>query len=60
MRTEISNVDELRDVLGQPHERVLRKDRTTLAPEQIAWLKESPFCLLPTPAADARRRVPQR
>ena len=52
MRTEISNVDELRDVLGQPHERVLRKDRTTLAPEQIAWLKESPFCLLSTSAAD--------
>jgi PPOX class probable FMN-dependent enzyme len=52
MRTEISTVEELRDVLGQPLERVLEKDRQTLAPEQVAWLRESPFCLMATSAAD--------
>ncbi|MDQ3156520.1 MAG: pyridoxamine 5'-phosphate oxidase family protein [Actinomycetota bacterium] len=52
MRSEISTVDELHEVLGQPLERVLRKDRATLAPEQMAWLRESPFCLLGTSAAD--------
>lgn len=52
MRIEISSVNELRDVLGQPLERVMRKDRAALAPEQIVWLRESPFCLLSTSAAD--------
>lgn len=52
MRTEITSVDELREVLGHPLERVLRKDRDSLAPEQIAWLKESPFCLVSTSGAD--------
>lgn len=52
MRNEISTVEQLRDVLGQPLERVLRKDRATLAPEQMAWLRESPFCLVGTSAVD--------
>lgn len=52
MRTEISTLDELRRVLGHPLERVLKKDRETLAPEQIAWLGESPFCLIATASAD--------
>lgn len=52
MRTEITTADELRDIIGRPMERVLKKDRATLAPEQIAWLRESPFCLVSTSAAD--------
>lgn len=51
MRTEITSVDELREILGQPLERVLKKDRDSLAPEQIAWLKASPFCLVATSGA---------
>ena len=51
MRGEISTIDQLRDVLGEPLERVLRKDRATLAPEQMAWLRESPFCLVGTSVA---------
>ena len=52
MRSEISTTDQLRDVLGEPMDRVLKKDRATLAPEQMAWLRESPFCLVGTSAAD--------
>lgn len=35
-----------------PLERAVKKDRATLAPEQIAWLKESPFCLVATSATN--------
>ncbi len=52
MRTEITTVDALREVIGNPLERVLQKDRATLAPEQIAWLGQSPFCLIGTSALD--------
>lgn len=52
MRTEITTVEELHDVLGRPLERAVKKDRASLAPEQIAWLQASPFCLMATSGAD--------
>lgn len=52
MRTEISTVDELRDVIGRPLDRVIEKERTSLTPEHLAWLGASPFCLVATSAAD--------
>ncbi len=49
--TEITTVEQLRALLGEPLERVLKKDRPSLAPMQVEWLKASPFCLVGTSSA---------
>jgi uncharacterized protein len=47
--TEITSEAELREVIGGfPSRRAATKDRTTLHPLQIEWLKTSPFCVLAT------------
>jgi uncharacterized protein len=47
--TEITSEAELREVIGGfPNRRAATKDRTTLHPLQIEWLKTSPFCVLAT------------
>lgn len=49
---EITSLEELRALLGEPLPRVLAKDRARLHPEHISWLGASPFCLVATSAAD--------
>lgn len=48
MRTEITTETELRDLLGEPMQRVLDKDRRTFTSEHRAWIAASPFCLVAT------------
>jgi PPOX class probable FMN-dependent enzyme len=49
---EITTEAELREVLGEPSERVANKDRTRLHPHHRSWLAASPFCLVATANAD--------
>ncbi len=50
--TEITTEAELRELLGEPSQRVLDKDRTRLHDLDRAWLAASPFCLVATSATD--------
>jgi PPOX class probable FMN-dependent enzyme len=53
--TEITTEAELRDVLGgYPSGRAVTKERPSLHPLQIEWLKTSPFCVLATSDAEGR------
>ena len=48
----VTSAEELRELLGVPHPRVLAKDRPTLDPLHVEWLAGSPFCLVATSGAD--------
>ena len=48
MRTEITNEAELRELLGEPMQRVLDKDSQVFLPEHRAWIAASPMCLVAT------------
>jgi uncharacterized protein len=51
--TEITSPEELREALGGfPSGRAVTKERPTLHPLQIEWLRRSPFCVLATSDAD--------
>lgn len=50
--TDITTAAELRELLGEPSQRVLDKDRTRLHDLDREWLAASPFCLVATSAAD--------
>lgn len=50
----ITTEAELRDLLGEPMQRVLEKDRASFSPEHRAWLAASPFCLVATSDASGR------
>ena len=50
--SEIHDVDELREVLGEPQPPAVAKDRDRLLPVHVAWLEASPLCLLATSGAD--------
>ncbi len=51
--TEITSEAELREALGGfPSGRAVSKERTSLHPLQIEWLKTSPFCVLATSDAE--------
>jgi uncharacterized protein len=50
--TEITTVDELSDLVGEPVRRVAEKVRPSLHELDRAWLARSPFCLIATSAAD--------
>jgi len=51
--TEITTEAELRDTLGgYPSGRSVTKERTSLHPLQIEWLRTSPFCVLATSDAE--------
>jgi len=45
---EITSVDQLVELLGEPTQRVKDKDRTALIDVDRDWLAASPFCLLAT------------
>ena len=52
--SDVTTVEELRDLLGEPSARVLSKDRTALHELDRAWLAASPFCLVATSDAQGR------
>ena len=52
--TEISTVDDLGDLLGEPDPRARDKGRTALLDVDRAWLAATPFCVLATSSADGR------
>jgi PPOX class probable FMN-dependent enzyme len=52
--TEISTVDELVDLLGEPGARARDKGRAALLDVDRDWLAASPFCVLATASADGR------
>ena len=49
---EISSETELRELLGQPTQRAITKERVRLHERDRDWLAASPFCLIATCAAD--------
>jgi hypothetical protein len=49
---EITSEAQLRELLGEPIERVAKKERTALHAHDRAWIARSPFCLLATAGAD--------
>ena len=50
--TEVHDLAELRDLLGEPSQLVRDKDRDRLHDLDRQWLAASPFCLIATSAAD--------
>ena len=51
---EITSLEDLREVLGEPGQRVLDKDSLQLLPVHRLWLQASPFCILATADAEGR------
>ncbi|WFE38088.1 pyridoxamine 5'-phosphate oxidase family protein [Micromonospora sp. WMMD998] len=49
---EITNAEELRELLGAPTPRAVAKERRTLHRRDREWLAASPFCLVATAGAD--------
>ncbi|MGH1563421.1 pyridoxamine 5'-phosphate oxidase family protein [Mumia sp. DW29H23] len=52
--TEITTVEELRALVGEPLPRVRDKVLTELVEDHVAWLGASPFCLVSTSDASGR------
>lgn len=52
--SDVTSVEQLRELLGEPSARVLGKDRAALHDLDRAWLAASPFCLVSTADADGR------
>ena len=50
--TEITTLDELRELVGEPQSRAANKERTELSDVHRRWLAVSPMCFLATAAAD--------
>jgi PPOX class probable FMN-dependent enzyme len=50
--TEITDLDALTELLGQPVPRVRDKERTELTDLDVAWLSASPFCVVATSSDD--------
>jgi len=51
---DVTDADQLRELLGEPSARVLDKDRTALHDLDRAWLAASPFCLVSTSDGQGR------
>lgn len=49
---EITSESELRELLGEPGEGAVKKERSSLHRHDRAWIAASPFCLLATAGAD--------
>ena len=52
MRREVSSVEELRAIVGEPNEAVAKKVSPQLAPIHRDWLAHSPLCFVATTDAD--------
>jgi uncharacterized protein len=49
---EITSEAELRELLGTPMERTIKKERRHLHPHDRSWIAASPFCLIATAGPD--------
>src|SRR5919206_4869808 len=49
---EVTSPAELRDLLGEPMERAVKKEHQRLHPHHRSWIAAAPFCLLATAGAD--------
>jgi uncharacterized protein len=49
---EVGSANELRELLGAPHERAVAKERAQLHSKDRDWLAASPFCVVATCDAD--------
>jgi uncharacterized protein len=49
---EVGSANELRELLGAPHERAVAKERVRLHSKDRDWLAASPFCVVATCDAD--------
>lgn len=54
MRREVTSVDELRAIVGEPDHYVATKVKDRLSPVQRDWLAHSPLCFVATTDADGR------
>jgi PPOX class probable FMN-dependent enzyme len=50
--TEITDVEALTGLLGEPSARARDKERTELTDLDVAWLSASPFCIVATSSGD--------
>jgi PPOX class probable FMN-dependent enzyme len=48
MRREVTTVDELRSIVGEPDDYVANKVKSRLSPTQRDWLAHSPLCFVAT------------
>jgi PPOX class probable FMN-dependent enzyme len=53
-RAPVTDVDELRALVGEPTDRVAKKVRPELLPIHLDWLARSPFAFVATTDADGR------
>src|SRR5687768_17373388 len=51
-QVEITSGAELRELLGEPLERAVKKEHRRLHPHHRSWIAQAPFCVLATAAAD--------
>ncbi|MBC2961277.1 pyridoxamine 5'-phosphate oxidase family protein [Nocardioides deserti] len=51
---EITTVEQLVALLGEPNDRAVNKARPSLLPVDRAWLAATPFCVMATSDADGR------
>lgn len=54
MRREVSTVEELRAIVGEPDPYVANKVKDRMSPVQRDWLAHSPLCFVATTDADGR------
>ena len=54
MRREVTTVEDLREIVGQPNHYVANKVGTRLSTAQQDWLAHSPLCFVATTDADGR------
>lgn len=54
MRREVNTVEELRAIVGEPHELVVKKVGPKLSPMHRDWLAHSPLAFIGTTDADGR------
>ena len=52
MSIDVTSESELREILGEPHRRVINKERRSLHDLDRRWLAASPLCLLATSSKD--------
>ncbi len=50
--TEITDLDALRELVGEPAPAARDKDRTALVDVDVQWLQASPFCVIATAGVD--------
>jgi PPOX class probable FMN-dependent enzyme len=54
---EVTSEAELRELLGQPMERTIKKERQRLHAHDRAWIAAAPFCVLGTASTDGTMDV---